>query len=417
MPILKRADGIQFVIHAYRELLQPAKASLLRSEIRMLAQNHGEYVRLFKLSSGEIEAVFSRDPGFLLGEAVWQYFGKPADLIYCEALSEINVAALVIVRSGSVYVDSKISFANIQDELASIVMGDNQYAVYLYGDVPISQSKQRGKFVIDATQMTSFTLLEKPLFPVLPVNEDLQLQPLEFALRSDVIGRAIPWRWVFIGASVVILGFAVYYWATTRTPPPKVQPLVPVAAPVDPYLSYKNALRTPAPEKQLAELAAVMNTVYLLPGWQVSSVTFQNGKYTISVTSVGGSMMVLNQWARNHGMRMMLSAAQVSLSLTTRLLSRAAPQTIYTLRPLVYYLIDRINQILPQRGITLGDINHYDNYKTANLALQLTNVAPSVLALIGRQFINLPVKITKIQVTPGKGGLLSGMVGITVLGN
>jgi hypothetical protein len=418
MPILKREDGIQFAIHAYRELLQPAKISIMRSEIRMLAQNHGDYVRLFKLPSGQIEAAFSRDPGFLLGEAIWQYFGKPSDLIYCEALSEINYAILVVVRGGSVYLDVKIPFADINDELASVVTGDNQYAVYIYGDVPISDTKQVGKFVIPPAQVASFTRLEKPLFPFLPITEDLQLQPIEFALRSGVLTRAINWRLLGIGAIVFFILLGIYYWATRPTPAkPEVNTPIVRHAPADPYQAYKAALRAPAPEKQLAEVAAVMNAVYVLPGWQVSSVTFATGHYTIPVSSMGGSISGLDQWARNHGMHLSLTAQSAILSTNSHLSPRATPQNIYTLQPLLYYIIDRMDQILPQHSVSLGASAAVANYKTIALTITLSGIAPNVLTLIGRQLANLPVKITKVQVTPGTGGLLSGTIELTILGN
>src|SRR5579871_5629462 len=145
MPILKRDDGAQFAIHTYRELLEPIKTSLLKTEVRMLAQNHGEYVRLFKQPNGQIEAVFSRDPGYLLGEALSEYFGKPNDLIYCEALPEGQYAIVVVIRSGVIYLDSRIPIVSIADEFTALVTGNNRYQIYIYGNIPLSEMKEPGK--------------------------------------------------------------------------------------------------------------------------------------------------------------------------------------------------------------------------------------------------------------------------------
>src|SRR5687768_4951897 len=103
MPTIKRADGAQFAIHTYRELLKLQRPALMKNEIRLLAQNHGEYIRLFKQNQKNLEAIFSRDPGFLLGESVWHYFGKPSDLIYCEALPEGQQAIVVVIKANTVY--------------------------------------------------------------------------------------------------------------------------------------------------------------------------------------------------------------------------------------------------------------------------------------------------------------------------
>lgn len=415
MPILKREDGIQFAIHAYRELLEPAKLSYLKNEIRNLAQSHGEYVRLFQQSHGQIEAVFSRDPGFLLGEAVWQYFGKPSDLVYCEALPDGHYALVVIVRGGSVYLDSKIPFNNIPDEFTSLVAGNIQYDIYVYGNVPISETPEPGNFVFDPINVKSFTQLDKPVFKNLSVDDSLQLQPLEFALRAQKVGKR--YNALIILCVVALLlasGIWYHFFYKPAPPPPVVKPQTKET--VDPYIGYKSALMTPAPEKQFDEIAATVALAFGIPGWQPTQVTFNNANYTIQLSSLGGSVIVLNQWAREHNVNMLLSAQGAALSLPSRLNNRTVPHTISRLQQVLDVIIDRIDKVLPQHSISLGNAANVGTYQTMGITIQFNGIAPSVLTLIGRQFAQLPVQLNTAQVNINNG-ILSGTAQLTVLGN
>lgn len=416
MPILKREDGTQFAIHAYRELLQPAKASVLKNEIRMLAKNHGEYIRLFKLPSGQTEAVFSRDPGYLLGEAVWQYFSKPSDLIYCEALGGKS-ALVVVVRDGAVYLDTKIPYSSFADEFASIVTSPNKYDIYIYGDVPLSATKERGKLTVDQSQIKSFTILESSVFQNLTPDPALQLQPLEFALRAQRVGGFSPLTLFIVGLIVIII--IIGWWYQHRAKPipvVKPAPTVTQAPPVDPYAGYQAALMTPAPEQQLAELATLVGLVYNIHGWNASGVTFNGSLYTIQLNSMGGTITLLNQWAKNHNMTMTLSAQGVTLVFHSNIRNREKSDIIYPVQQVVYTLIDRINRVLPERSVSLGNSIALPYYKSTNLSIQLNGVSPDVLVLIGKQLANLPVQLNSVQLNINDG-LLSGTIQLTVLGN
>src|SRR6185312_4573646 len=162
MPILRRNDGTSFVIQPYRESLSLTSTGLLKKELYLLGQNYGGYSRIFRQPDGRFEAVFSRDPGYLLGETVWQHFGKPYDLLYCEALDgESQQALVVVVRGGSVYLDAKIPYANLAEELAPLQAGTGTFVVYTQGDVPLSKNVEPGKFSLDPARVKSFTRLTK----------------------------------------------------------------------------------------------------------------------------------------------------------------------------------------------------------------------------------------------------------------
>ena len=415
MPILKRDDGIQFAIHAYRELLEARKVSLLRNEIRMLAQNHGEYVRLFQQSAGQIEAVFSRDPGFLLGEAVWEHFGKPSDLVYCEALPEGHAAIVVVVRGGSVYLDTKIPYSNIADEFASLVTGANRYSIYIYGDVPVTEIKAHGKFNFAPTQIKSFTRLEQSVFKNLVVNDQLQLQPLELALSEEKFGKKFPWTWLI----TAILALGIIWWFynyTTTKPVSTAASTTEEAPPPDPFAGYKAALNTAAPEKAIAELASTIDGVYLIPGWATTGVTFAGGVYTIQLASIGGPLVALDQWAHSHNMNMSISSQGAILTMTSNLQNRATPTTIYPLRQVLYSVVDNIDQVLAAPSVTLGTATPTAAYQSLPITVQFTSIAPDVLSLIGRQLANLPIQFNSAQITFNQG-LLSGTLQLTILGN
>lgn len=414
MPILKRDDGTQFAIHVYRELLQPAKRSFLRSEVRQLADSHGDYVRLFHLPGGQIEAVFSRDPGFLLGETVWEYFGKPTHLIYCEALPDAQLAMVVVVRDQCVYLDKRIAYSNINEEFAAVTTGQNAFDIYIYGDVPVAQTKTRGKFIFAEEQIKSFTQLDKPVTKLLPVNEALALQPLQFALREQWLGKKWSWGIVLLFLLFAI-PFAVWFYQL------QIQPAVVTqetrATPTDLYAEYRSSLRAPMPIKQMAELNKVIELFYDLPGWQLTQMTFSQGGYTIQLAANGGAVTWLQRWARNHRMTMRYNAEGVTLSYLSHLQDRSLPTIIYPLQQVLSTLVDRVDQVnTEQHSVILGKIDAFPAYKVAQVTIQLNNISPNVLALIGRQLADLPVKIASSQINIVQG-LISGSVQVEALGS
>lgn len=120
MPVLIRDDGSQFITRAYRELLSAKKFALQKREVTLLERDNGSFVRLFRQSNGDIEAVFSHEQGYLLGETVWHFFENSDALIYCEILDGGEKAVLVVVRQGSVFLDAEISVSQIIDEFSAL---------------------------------------------------------------------------------------------------------------------------------------------------------------------------------------------------------------------------------------------------------------------------------------------------------
>jgi hypothetical protein len=176
MPILRREDGTKFAVQTYRELLSLKKPSLIRNEVRILAQDHGEYIRIFSQSNKQLEAVFSNEPGYLLAETVWYYVGKPNSLLYCEALPAKQII-VVVVRDGTIYLDAVLPTHDIITELTTLIVDQYKYDVYLFGDVPVSETEEENKFFLAQHLIKSLTRPEQSLFAALPVYKNLELQP------------------------------------------------------------------------------------------------------------------------------------------------------------------------------------------------------------------------------------------------
>ena len=71
MSLLNRPDGVQFVVQPYRERIAIGKRAVMVQRIRLLSEQHGQYVLLSPLGQDAIEAVFSKESGYLLGETIW----------------------------------------------------------------------------------------------------------------------------------------------------------------------------------------------------------------------------------------------------------------------------------------------------------------------------------------------------------
>ena len=111
-----------------------------------------------KKGTSEYEVAFSPDPGYLLGESIWHHFQRPVDMIYCEAIPNTTEAILVVVKAGSVYLDGSFPVESIPDELVVFLTQQNNFEIYIYGDVPISATPVDGKFSFEEKLETNHQL-------------------------------------------------------------------------------------------------------------------------------------------------------------------------------------------------------------------------------------------------------------------
>src|SRR5579862_9218133 len=183
MPYITRDDGEHFVIPSYRDVLSAKQKSQLKKDILLLSQSYGEYITLQQKSPTQYEVAFSPDTGYLLGESIWHHFKRPPDMIYCEEVPGTTEAILVIVKNGSVYLDGSFPKESIPEELIIFLTQENHFEIYTYGDVTISQTPAEGKFSFESNSVKSFTVLDKPVFPTLPLLKIYRLQLVEPVLK------------------------------------------------------------------------------------------------------------------------------------------------------------------------------------------------------------------------------------------
>jgi hypothetical protein len=412
MSTLVRSDGTQFVMQAYRELLSAKKKSQLVQEIRMLAEQQGQYVRLFTRGQGQYEAIFSTDPGYLLGESIWHYFNETDNLIYCEALPDSAQVLVVVVRSGSVYIDSQILASNLQSELLPLMTGDLQYRIITSGNVPLRKAESFGTFRFPRDLIDSFEILDEPLFPRLPALMSLQLQPLPLALKTEHLNLGFSTPAILILVAVLIFGG---WWFLT--PQRDVAPLQAASLKklTDPYFSYFQALSSPAPDQQLLEIRQRINALYFLPGWRATKLSLQHQSYQVNLIADGGEMSFLNQWANQRHYRFHLSSRQIELASRSSLKARGNPRFIYSSEQVVTRLVDKMNALLHQQSTSLGATYQRGDVQEMRLTIHLNSVSPDLLDLVSRQLKGLPIQLTSATFNL-HSGLMSGTIQLSVWG-
>lgn len=410
MAYITRDDGERFVIPSYRDTLRTKKPSLLKREITLLATNYGDFATIQKKGKDEFEVAFSTDSGYLLGETVWAYFDRPRDLIYCEALPNTNEAILVIVKGGSVYLDGSFPIDSITEELVIFKTQKNEFDIYIYGDVPISQSKDEGKIFFDASSVHSFNLLPEPVFQKLPIIKTFQLQLIDVVLKSQGVGVFPIKPLLFF---VVLIGIIWAGWGMLRTHKVELPPsLIGV---VNPYQVYVSSLSTPSPDKQIQVIVDQIVQLLSMPGWFADSITYKNGLSQASVKSNGGRTDALLAWANNNNANVEIQATGIFINLNSTLNNRPPPTTINKIRDVLASLIDRLSYVIPGNPIKIGTSENQGQYLQTSLSIEFSDISLTTLALIGKQFKGLPLVLSSAMITMNNG-FVSGSIALTVLG-
>ncbi len=410
MSILTREDGTQFVIQAYRELLSTKKSSLMSQELRLLSDQHGEYVHVHPGSDGQVEVAFSSEMGYLLGESIWEYFGRPRYFIFCEALPGSNEIILVVINNGSVYLDTKIPNRQLAREIAPLTTETQAYEIVTSGDVLLRNIEQAGSFTFPKEQTISFRRLDKLLLPQLPEYPQLQMQPLVLALRSEHFRRkAMPW---VIGASLVVLLVAGLFYLTQQTPDTTA-----VAEKIkeNPLALYQSALTSASPDLRLQAFARTVTRLYFLPGWHVTQVHYDQNRYRISVSPNNGSIRLLSDFAQQHGYQMHLNASGAMLTIEQHLQARSVPSNMLSTQKVAGELIDHLNAIMPQHVVAITGQSREGGAEKMNLTIRLAHTSPTQLMLIARTLRDLPVELQAVDVQL-KTGLMIGTIRIAVWG-
>ena len=113
--------------------------------------------------------------------------------------------------------------------------------------MPISQEPESGKFSFEPNSVKSFTVLDKPVFPTLPLLKVYQLQLVDAVLKAQGIG-------VFPTKQIVglILLVALAWWGYSYLTAPKLEILQPTEE-VNPYQGYIEALQSADPDQEISK--------------------------------------------------------------------------------------------------------------------------------------------------------------------
>lgn len=400
MTILRREDGVAFVLQPYRETLAIKNTSLLRKEIRYLAETHGNEVRLFKSDTGEFEAVFSQEAGYLFGETVWFHFRSPTDLIYCEVVDkDEKQVLLVVVRAGKVYLDAKLSFEDIQEELADLLTETvSRYDIYVFGDVPVDFNQAAVK---------TLSKLPQSLYQHLSIDERFALLPLEQALaehRLEITKR----KSLLTIAAISILGLTCLWWYAKSQQPMTAQN-------VNPYEQYELALQSPGPGQQIAALVKGITKMQSIEGWYPASFTYNGQSAQVPVHSLGGTATALLTDAQQLGMNVNFSSEGAAVNFVTIANNRATPDRIANTQQVIAVIIDRMMHILPGKPVQIDNTTANQVFSQTSLTIAFNNISPTVLQLIGSNLDDLPVRLTSCTANI-KNGLFTGDLQLSVVG-
>lgn len=427
MPYITREDGEHFVIPAYRDVLSYANKTQLKKDIIALSEKYGQYITLQK-KGPKYEAAFSPDPGYLLGESVWVHFKRPLDMVYCEAVQNKSEAILVVVKEGSIYLDGQFPLDGIAEELIVFLTQQNQFAIYTYGDVPISKEPEDGKFCFDPSAVRSFEELSEPVFPLIKPNKNYQLRLVDVVLKAHHIG-VFPTAQVVSAIFLILFSYIGYYLYTeyrsamieTFIPPPPPPP--------NPYSDYQKAMKSPSPRDVIYACLAKMSELSTMPGWVVNDITCSGDNVQATVvTQLGGSLELLNAWLSAHGYSLTITASALQVSQSLSLPNRAMPSVIYPLQSGVIRIMDDIMRINSTNAMNLSlieekaarrskenDVVANDKVHHRTMTLKLDNASPFYFGILAERMADMPVVISTMKLTFTKG-VAEGLITFDVLG-
>ncbi|MES2218922.1 MAG: hypothetical protein V4501_10990 [Pseudomonadota bacterium] len=414
MPYITRDDGERFVIPSYRDTISAKSSGLLKKEVAILSANYGEYIALQRKTSTTYEIAFSTDSGYLFGECVWDYFKRPYDMIYCEAIPNTSDAYLVIVKSGTVYLDGSFPVDSIPEELIIFKTQQNNFSIYISGDVPISETPQDGKFSFDESSVSSFEILPEPIFATLPVVAAFQLQLIDVVFKSLGIG-VLPIKQVSMVLVLVGLVYMGYTFITSTKQLPEAFTIVAV----NPYQGFLDQLSSPDPAKEIRNVLDVLQIVFTIPGWKPQSFTYDTGfpaKLRVPVTSIGGNLQILLDWAYKNNAQVDVISSIPTVTMLVVTSKRPQPTLIFQMQAVVVTMKDRLAYILPENSVNVGPIPDRKPFKDGAITITFADISPFVLDMVAQYIQGLPLITTRFAGSLADGQM-SGTITFKALGN
>ncbi|EKD72541.1 MAG: hypothetical protein ACD_45C00648G0002 [uncultured bacterium] len=411
MPYLTREDGTHFVIPSYRDVISVKNAAAAKKEIMQLSSSYGQYIAIRETGPVQYEVAYSNDTGYLFGESVWHYFKQPLEMIYCEAIPNTTEVILVIVKDWSVYLDGRFPADGVQEELVSFLTQSNHFAIYVYGNVPISQTYEKDKFSFEPSAVRSFTVLDAPIFNTLPLYPAFQLQTVDRAIKARGIGMLPVKNFIGVGVAAVVILILWIYLKSVGVSVPKS-----IAAQINPYQTFSIALSSPAPEKVLRVFSDRLVTVFSMPGWLPGHINYATGSLTMSVQSQGSNIQTLLDWANRNNAVLTLNANGIDIALPVTIENRQAPVKIYSLQQIVIEFSDNLALIYPGNHLSIAPIVSAGVYSTIALTLSIESLSPATIALIGKACQGLPLVLNNMDLAVDSDGLLTGKISFEALG-
>ncbi len=412
MAIITRKDGVKFLTQVYRERIGITNRRLLVQEIRMLSSQHGPYISIMRKIKRELEVAFGSEPGYLLGELVWDYFGRPDNLIFCEAINESAQCILVVIRNASVYLDRRLLSSEVHDELIPICADTIQYDVYTYGDVAIRDVDTFGDatFKLPKQLVAKFNHLKASIVDKLAPSPEFELKPLPTILRSRYLRNRIPVLIACAALSAVVGGWW-YFSANSGA----LGPAVPLAQAPHQIQNYEIALSSPRPSAIFDELAKKIDQLYLIPGWYAARITFSGDKYHVGMRSQGGDLWYLTDWAKQHYYDLRITTDGAELTLESHLQKRRLPGRYPAMQLVVGTLMTRIEHVLKVDAIHVDSTHQRGTMQETKFTLNLKQLSPDLLDLVGQELEDLPLSLSSIDLQL-KDGLIDGTVQLSVWG-
>jgi hypothetical protein len=411
MAYITREDGERFIIPSYRDVMSAKRKNQLKKDIMLLSQSYGEYITMQKKNSEQYEIAFSTETGYLLGESIWHFFKRPEDLIYCEAVPNTSEAIMVIVKNGSVYLDGRFPIESIPEELVIFLTQQNNFDIYLYGDVPISQTPADDKFSFDPTSVKSFNVLDNPVFPTLPLLRVYQLQLVDQVLKQNGIG-VFPARQLLIILAAIGALWILYTYITAERP----QTEVTKAPEVDPLQGYIDAMRSPEPEKVMNAFVNGLLQLNAMPGWTLSKIDYSNKNMVAGVKTPGSKVQTLEDWATSRQAFVEIKSDGVYVTMSFNLSDRAVSRELYPLQDSIEKFIDRLIVVYPGNNLRIEEPVSQGAYVQQNVVINISEATAPLLKMIGQQMQDLPIIIKEIKLTAEEAGL-SGSINLTFLGS
>lgn len=390
MPYITRDDGEHFIIPSYRDVIAAKNKAILKKDILSLSQNYGEYITMQRKGPQQYEVAFSPDTGYLLGESAWHHFDKPNDLIYCEAIPNTSEAILVIVKDNSVYLDGSFPLDSIPEELVIFLTQKNNFDIYVYGDVPITEHPEDGKFSFDEASVNSFNYLDNPVFNSLPLVKKYRFALVEPVLKEHGIGTP---NYTPVIAIVIALvaGYVGYQMFLVKPPPPVVE-IEP-----NPFEGYISALKSPDPGDEINAMVVKVKQFNSIPGWKVNNAMYSKNGIGAYVLSLGSNVEELMDWAKENKAVVKIDPKGIMLISGTNLKSRSMMREVYPAKEIIARLIDRLSKIIPGNVMSLKQAQEKGVYIVVPMDIKLENTSFMVVGMIAEALRGLPIKLDEVK--------------------